>query len=169
MKISMNTFFPENSNNNSRETLSKKPSVEDVVLLLRQFSKLLELAESRKPELAIEILKLANILARYKEKTIDEVLEGLTLAQKKRPATKTLQSKISESQVQSLTLDQIESLLEKEDLDKSDLISIGVSRFGLSKSELLKTKKTSISEVIKTSISNLKAIDIIGKQASGKR
>ena len=169
MKTKRNTFVSEDSTNNSREVFSRKPSVEDVVLLLRQISKLLELAASNKPELSMAILKLANVLTRYKGNSIDEVLEGLSFTQKRRKANKTLQSKISEAEVQTLNLDQIESLLEKNDLGKADLITVGVSRFGLSKSELLKTKRTSIVEIIKTSISNLKAIDIIGEQASGKR
>ena len=65
-------------------------------------------------------------------------------------------------------VEQIEKLLESEELGKSDLITIAMSRFGMSKADLMKTRKTHIIEGIKTAITNLKTIDVIGKQASGK-
>ena len=65
-------------------------------------------------------------------------------------------------------MEQIEKLLETKELGKSDLITIAASRFGMSKADLMKTRKEYIIEGIKTAITNLRTIDIIGKQASGR-
>jgi len=169
MKISTNEDSAGDCVKNSIKILGNKPSIEELISLLRQLSKMLEVANSQNPELSNAVGKLANILSRYKDKSIDDVLDSLTIAKRTRTVKRLPKVKISESEAKSLTLEQIERLLESEEIGKSDLIAIAVLRFGMSKAELTKTKKTSIVDEIKTAISNLRTIEIIGKQASGEK
>jgi len=169
MKISTNEDFAGDCVKSSRKISGNKPSIEELVSLLRQLSKMLEVANSQNTELSNAVGKLANILSRYKDKPIDDVLGSLTIAKRTRTVKRSPKVKISESEAKSLTLEQIERLLESEEIGKSDLITIAVLRFGMSKAELMKTKKTSIVDEIETAISNLRTIEIIGKQASGEK
>ncbi len=147
---------------------SNKPNIEELVTILKEFSRMLALANSQNPELSTAVGRLANVLSRYKDKSIDEVLFSLTIGKRKqrKPVSKTSKA-ISESEAKSLTLEQIEKLLESEGSNKSDLITIAVVRYGMSKADLMKTRKTYIIEEIKTAITNLRTLDTIGKQASG--
>ncbi len=149
---------------------SNKPNIEELVTILKEFSKILALANSQNPDLSTAVGRLANILSRYKDKSTDEVLDSLTIGRRKqvKPVSKVSKA-ISESEAKSFTLEQIENLLESEELNKSDLITIAVVRFGMSKADLMKTRKTYIIDGIKTAISNLRTLDIIGKQASGNK
>lgn len=158
------------SANSSTGISSNKPNIEELVTILKEFSKILALANSQNPELSTAVGRLANILSRYKDKSTDEVLDSLTIGRQKqvRPVSKASKA-ISESEAKSFNLEQIENLLESEDLNKSDLITIAVVRFGMSKADLMKTRKTYIIDGIKTAISNLRTLDIIGKQASGNK
>jgi len=169
MKIPRNEDFAGDSVKSPVEISGKKPSIEELVAVLRQFSKVLELANSQNPELSNVVGKLANILSRYKDKSTDEVLDSLTIGKRKqvKPVSKA-RKVISESEAKSLTLEQIEKLLESEGSSKSDLITIAVVRYGMSKADLMKTRKTYIIEEIKTAITNLRTLDTIGKQAAGK-
>lgn len=169
MTIPRNEDFVGDFNKSPIEISGKKPSIGELVAVLRQLSKILELANSQNPELSNAVGKLANILSRYKDKSTDDVLNGLTIAKRMQSVKPLPKVRISESEVKTLTLEQIEKLLESEELGKADLITIAVIMFGMSKAELMKTKKTFIIEGIKTAISNLRTIDIIGKQASGEK
>jgi hypothetical protein len=168
MNIPRNEDFRGEPINNPKEIPSNEPSVEELSSLLRHLSKMLELANSQNPKLSYAVGKLANILLRYKDKSIDDVLDGLTLAKRLKSVKHIAEAKISESEAKSFTLEQIEKLLETKELGKSDLITIAASRFGMSKADLMKTRKEYIIEGIKTAITNLRTIDIIGKQASGR-
>lgn len=148
---------------------SNKPKIEELVTILKEFSRILALANSQNPELSTAVGRLANVLSRYKDKSIDEVLFSLTIGKRKqlKPVSKASKA-ISESEAKSLTLEQIEKLLESEGSSKSDLITIAVVRYGMSKADLMKTRKAYIIEEIKTAITNLRTLDTIGKQAAGK-
>jgi len=169
MKIPTNEDFAGDCVKSPAEISSKKLSIEELISLLRQLSKMLELANSQNPELSNAVGKLANILSRYKDKSIDDVLDSLTIAKRTQSVKRLSKARISESEAKSLTLEEIERLLQSEEVGKSDLITIAVLRFGMSKAELMKTKKTSIIDEIRTAISNLRTIEIIGKQASGEK
>ena len=168
MNTQRNEDFGGESISSPIEISGKKSSIEELTSLLRHLSKMLELANSQDHELSNAVGKLANILSRYKDKSIDDVLDGLTLAKRLKSVKPIAEARISESEAKSLTLEQIERLLESEELGKSDLITIAVSRFGMSKADLMKTRKAYIIEGIKTAITNLRTLDIIGKQASGR-
>jgi integrase len=169
MKIPRDEDFVSDPIKNPIEISGKKPSVEELVAVLRQFSRILELANAQNTELSNVVRKLANIISRYRDKSIDDVLDGLTIVKRMRSVKPLPKVRISESEVKSLTPEQIERLLESGKLGKADLITIAVIRFGISRAELMKTKKPSIIEGIRTAISNLRTIEIIGKQASGEK
>jgi integrase len=169
MNVLGNEDLAGDSVKSPREIPGKKPCIEELVTILRQFSRILELANSQNPELSNAVGKLANILSRYRDKSMDDVLDALTIAKRIQSVKPLPKVRISESEVKSLTPEQIERLLESEELGKADLITVAVVRFGMSKAELMKTRKTSIIEGIRTAISNLRTIEIIGKQASGEK
>lgn len=168
MNIPRNEDFGGKSINNSIEISGDKSSVEELSSLLRHLSKMLELANSQNPELSKAVGKLASILLRYRDKSIDDVLDGLTLSKRLKSVKQIAKTRISEAEAKSVTLEQIERLLESEELGKADLVTMAVSRFGMSKADLMKTKKAYIIEGMKTAISNFRTMDIIGKQASGR-
>lgn len=168
MNSTRNKDFAGESVRSPIEISSKKSNIEELISLLRHLSKMLELANSQNSELSNAVGKLANVLSRYKDKSIDDVLDGLTLAKRIKSVKSISKARITESEAKSLSSEQIERLLESEEFGKSDLITIAVSRFGMSKADLMKTRKAYIIEGIKTAITNLRTIDIIGKQASGR-
>lgn len=168
MNIPRNEDFGGKSINNPLEISGDKSSVEELSSLLRHLSKMIELANSQNPELSKAVGKLASILFRYRNKSIDEVLDGLTLSKRLKSVKQIAKARIPEAEAKSLTLEQIERLLESDELGKSDLVAIAVPRFGMSKADLMKTKKADIIEGMQTAISNFRTIDIIGKQASGR-
>lgn len=167
MNIPIREDFAEHPIKYQTEIDNKKPTVEELSTILKQFSKMLEVANLQKPELSHAFFKLANILSRYKDKSINDVLDGLTIVKRTHSVKPSAKSKISESDITFLTLEKIEELLDSEDLDKYDLIVIATTRFGMSKADLMRMKKTYIVDRIKTAISHLRTIEIIGKQASG--
>lgn len=156
--------------NDSGDRPSRKLYVQELVVLLRELSKLVSLANPRNPELARAVSKLASALSKHREKPVDDVLGNIVI-QKPRHRTgyilKTSKT-ISESEAKDFTLEHIERLLGSERLSKPDLISIAVGKFGMSKADLMKTRKEYVVEAIGTAITNLRTIEIIGKQASGR-
>jgi hypothetical protein len=132
------------------------------------YSKILSLANARNPELAQAVAKLANTLSKYKDKPVDEILGNIIIQKPRHPTGYILKTSktISESEARDFTLEHIERLLDSEKLSKSDLISIAAGRFGISKADLAKTKKDYVIDTLRTAISNLRTIEIIGKQAS---
>lgn len=169
MTMPRNEEFLWDTDKNSKEFSDKKPSIEEIVTILRQLSKILEIANSQNPELASSIGKLANILSRYRDKCTDDVLNSLTINTRIKSSKPIMKRRIPDLEINALTLEQIERLLESKEIGRVDLINIAATRFGMSKSELMKTKRTFIMERIKIAISNLRTIDIIGKQASGNK
>jgi len=155
--------------NDDREKSSQKIYVQELVVLLRELSKLLSLANPRNPELAQALSKLASTLARYKNEPVDDVLANIVIQKPRRPTTYILKTSktIAASEAKDFTLEHIERLLDLEKLSKPDLISIAVGKFGMSKADMMKTRKEYVVEAIKTAIGNLRTIDIIGRQASG--
>ena len=150
---------------------SQRLSVQELVTVLRELSKLLTLANEANPELSQAVGKLAKMLSRYRGRPINDVLNNLTIGKPKHRAyyiSKTSRT-ISESQAKGFTLEHIERLVESERLSKLDLIAIAVGKFSMSKADLMKTKKIYVIESIKTAITNLRTIEIIGKQAAGNR
>lgn len=155
--------------NDKREMSNQKLHIQELVVLLREFSKILSLANKTNPELAQAVAKLANTLSKYKDKPLGDILSNLII-QKPRHQTgyilKTSKT-ISESEAKDFTLEHVERLLGSGKLSKPDLISVAVGKFGMSKADLMKTRKEYVIEAIRTAISNLRTIDIIGRQASG--
>lgn len=154
--------------NDNREMSSRKLYIQELVVLLREFSKILSLANATNPELAQAVAKLANTLSKYKDKPVDEILGNIIIQKPRHPTGYILKTSktISESEARDFTLEHIERLLDSERLSKSDLISIAAGRFGISKADLTKTKKDYVIDTLRTAISNLRTIEIIGKQAS---
>jgi len=154
--------------NDNREMSSRKLYIQELVVLLREFSKILSLANATNPELAQAVAKLANMLSKYKDKPVDEILGNIIIQKPRHPTGYILKTSktISESEARDFTLEHIERLLDSERLSKSDLISIAAGRFGISKGDLTKTKKDYVIDTLRTAISNLRTIEIIGKQAS---
>ena len=147
--------------NDNREMSSRKLYMKELVVLL-------SLANARNPELAQAVAKLANTLSKYKDKPVDEILGNIIIQKPRHPTGYILKTSktISESEARDFTLEHIERLLDSEKLSKSDLISIAAGRFGISKADLAKTKKDYVIDTLRTAISNLRTIEIIGKQAS---
>jgi hypothetical protein len=166
-------MFEELNNQNRKmdvSSLNTQATVKDLVTVLRELSNILALANSRNPELSISINKLANVISRYKDKPLDDVISSLTLGRRVSSTKTNVKPRkiVTESEAKSLTLEQIEKLLTSEDLSKADLTIIASVRFGISKAEVKKTKREIIIEEIKTAISNQRTIEIIGNEASGK-
>lgn len=151
------------------ERSSRKLHMQELVVLLRELAKLLSLANPRNPELAQAVSKLASTLSKYKDKPVDDVLGNIVIQKPRHPTGYILKTSktISESEARDFTLERIERLLDLEKLSKPDLISIAVGKFGMSKADLMKTRKEYVVEAIRTAIANLRTIDIIGRQASG--
>lgn len=149
---------------------SQKLSIRQLVTVLKELSKVLVLANATNNEMSQAVRSLANVLLRYKDKQVDYVLNNLTLQKPRHTYGYILKTSktISESEAKDFTFEHIERLLESERLSKPDLISIAVGKFGMSKADLMKTRKEYVVEAIRTAISNLRTIEIIGKQASGR-
>jgi len=153
------------------EKSSQRLSIQELVTVLREFSKILVLANATNPELSEAVRRLANMLSKYKDRPIDDVLDNLAIQKRRHPVGPVLKTSktISDSEAKAFTLEHIEQLIESERLSKSDLITIAMGKFGMSKADLMKTKKIHVIETIKTAITNLRTIEIIGKQAAGDR
>lgn len=153
------------------EKSNQRLSVQELVIVLREFSKILALANATNPELSEAVRRLANMLSKYKNRPIDDVLDNLTIQKRRHPLSPVLKTSktITYSEAKAFTLEHIERLIESGRLSKSDLITIAMGKFSMSKADLMKTKTTYVVEAIKTAITNLRTIEIIGKQAAGER
>ena len=132
-----------NDNKQDSDLSNKEVRVKDSVAVLKEFSYILALATSQNSSLSIAISKLANIISRYKDKPLDDVINNLTLGRRSSSIKNELkpQKIISELEARSLTVEQIEKLLASGNLSKSDLATIALVRFGISRAEVKKTKK----------------------------
>lgn len=145
-------------------------TVQELVTALREFAKTLTITHVQKEGFPNALEKLANFLSRHKDKPINDVLDNLTIGKQRRQSKWIIKTSktISESEAKDFTLEHIERLLESERLSKPDLITIAVGKFGIPKADLMKTRKELVVEAIRTAIGNLRTIEIIGKQASGR-
>lgn len=153
---------------NDKELPGRKLNVEELVVLLKEFSKILSLANPTNPELAQAVADLAKVLSKYKGKPVKDILSSITIQkprQSYRHISKTSKT-ISQAEAKDFSLEHVERLLDSERLSKSDLITIATGRFGISKADLTKMKRNYVIDTLRTSVSNLRTIEIIGKQAS---
>ena len=147
----------------------KKLTTSDFVTVLREFSKLFSLPNANNFELSNAFKNLAKILSHHKDKPLDEVLCNITISietRRNRHLSKE-KTKFSTIDASNFSLEHIESLLESGSLSKSDLVNIGIGKFSMSKADLMRTPKDYIVERIRTAISNIKTLEIIGERSAG--
>lgn len=167
-------IFKNNSNANlfncEQKKLTSGLCAADIAVVLRNISKAFEKPKIANSEVSEALNKLSRLLMKYKDRPINDVLNNLDVVPPRKRGRKRvkLENVINPEEAKSFTLEYIINLLENGNLSKSNLVNIGIGRFGMSRADLMKTKRERVVETLFTAIANIKTIDIIGNAASNR-
>ena len=141
--------------------------VKDLVGFLRDFSVALKNRQTGNPAMSIALSELSKALQPHSDRYLQDVLSEFKtlcasdLTKKSRASTRFLDIDWT-----ALSLDDVENLLTGNELPKKDLIDLGHTRFGISRSKLERQSKTMTLESIRTAAENEKTLHIIGEEAA---
>ena len=150
------------------ENSINKLTTGDFITVLREFARLFSLPNANNSELSNAFKNLAKILSYHKDKPLDEVLSNINISTKTRRNRHLSKEKTKFSIIDAsnYSLEHVENLLESGNLSKSDLVNIGIGKFSMSKADLMRTPKDYLVERIRTAISNIRTLEIIGERAA---
>lgn len=130
----------------------------DVSRFLRQLSKFYSNPKFGNVPLANGLKTAADLLEEYAQEE----------ANRQNQSSQTV-AKVGPDEVRKefdqLTLDQVRSILQRGDLNKSELMELGSNRFAISRSRMKKLNINDALEVIRSAIEHEDSLDIISKEA----
>lgn len=139
----------------------------DLVDFLRDFSIALKNKQTGNPSMSIALSELSKALQPHSDRYLQDVLsEFKMLCASDLPKKPRASTRILDIDWTSLSLDDVENLLTGNELPKKNLIDLGHTRFGISKSKLERQSKTMTLESIRTAVENEKTLHIIGEEAA---
>ena len=140
-------------------------SVSRLAQFLNDLGKSLQLPTNG-PLLGEALVRLASTLGQHQDKELDEVLEILARGTAPQKRHRRQRSNPFEGvDLQGLDINQVKELLLNEHLSKRDLIEVGVTRLGISKSQLERQNKQAVLESITSALQKEAAYHIISKEA----
>jgi hypothetical protein len=147
----------------------KKAKVNDLIKILQTTDSLLSLESSEKGVLKTFIRELKDILNPYKSLSGNDFLNLLrnSLLTIDVKQTGILERYVDvQFGIESISLDELKTLLAKNALSKEQLLLVGEKRFGLSKGTLRRSKKEDIQGLIISAIQNIETLDVIERKAT---
>lgn len=152
----------------SRRQSSNKPLlIRDIVKYLSGLAKLNEDPHIGNPELSLGLKELAITLRPYSRRQLEDIADilGLNLPSNDAKSRSTESKNSLPSDLESLNANLVEEIIFNEDFQKSQLIELGVKRFGISKSKLDRLNRDAVVESIRSALNHEKSIGVISQEA----
>lgn len=143
----------------SKKNESKPISATELGQYLRRLANLYSSNRTGKPELSKALSYLADFLIASKAPSIEQAIR------EKSSSFEKSEINITQSYVDNLTLKHVAKLLENPNCTKSDLIELGLSRFGIPKSRLSRISREKAVEILWSAYRHEQSIDIISDEA----
>lgn len=162
----MNSNPPLDSQEAIKSESASTVSVRDLANVLRDLAKLYSQPRTGNPKVNKALKHLGNVLLRYADRELSEVLDRLTLAtvsQAKLVKAKT--SRLGDVDLRSLNLKGVRELINNTSLTKADLTEVAIQRFGIARSSLFRKSKGEVVRALIAALENAEAFDIISEEA----
>lgn len=142
--------------------------VADVAKYLLRSADLHRDAKSGNPEFGDELRRFAKSLGPCARLSIDEFADTVkTRSPGKRRATPPKAQPTIElpANLESLPLKEVDKIVNNRDYTKAQLVELGVNRFGISRSELLRRGRDGVLGSIRVALENERTLKIIAQEA----
>jgi hypothetical protein len=139
--------------------------VEDLVRFLLRLAGLHKDPRTGNPEISKGLQAVANALKSHSNKLLKELpdaLSDMAAADKGKPQQPKLELP---PDLQSLNADAIFAIINNQEYTKLQIIDLGVQRFGISRSKLMRLNKESVSESIRAALDHEISLGIISQEA----
>jgi hypothetical protein len=145
---------------------SASVSLSDLVEVLKQVAELYSSQRFGNPATSAALLRLARALGRFGDLDLDGALSRLDSTRRK-PARKRASpsGRLVGVNLSALPLDEVQKLIDELDIQRPELIRIGVERFALSRAALGRTKTAAIKDAVQVAARNERSLDAISRQA----
>lgn len=149
--------------------VKSKVRINDLIRILKATEDVLKLESAEKDSLKSFIRELRNVLNPYKSLSgntfLDILRNSLLTVGVKQVSILDEQAGI-QFDIETISLDELRTLLSKNTLSKEQLLIIGEKRFGLSRGTLRKSTKKEIQDQIISAIQNIETLDVLKKKAA---
>lgn len=137
--------------------------------LVRYISRLVALSKDSRTgnvELSHALLELANVLRPHSRRSIRELSDifGVDVAGTRKPGPKDAKATLPPD-LPTLSEQQIETILEDHTYTKLQLIEVGIQRFGISRSRLIRLTKDEVCESVRAALKHEKSLGVIAQEA----
>lgn len=155
--------------NSKFETTTRKNTlkVEDIVRYLSELANLYRDPRTGNSELSEGLQLIVNILKPYSNKLIFELIDNLPpdlLLPEAKKTTKRPKVELPPN-LSSLNADEIDLILNNQHYTKDQIVDLGVQRFGIARSKLVRQNKVRVSESIRAALDHENSLDAISQEA----
>ena len=142
-------------------------NIEDLVRYLSHLAKLHKDPRTGNPELSLGLRTIVKTLRCHSNKPLkdleDVLLGGFVVERGQKNAP---QAKIQlPSNLKDLTIDEVNIILEYDGYTKTQLIELGVMRFGISHSKLASLNKSDVIESVRAALEHENSLGVISQEA----
>ena len=165
----MNNGQSKFSNGEERPNRGGELLVSDVIQYITGLARLHYGDKVGKPALSKGLHDLARALRPYKDSPVSELAETIRSNEAERrsapvaPARRAMPEQLPD--FRSVSLDEVERILEDESLPKRVLAELGFQRFGISRSMLEHSSKKEARRNIASAVENQRTLEAISRQA----
>ena len=141
--------------------------VVDIVGYLSGLAKLHEAEKTGNMELSVGLRHLAEALRPYADAPVSELPETLKQSGIKKSSKRSMSRAKATlpDRLESLSHGEIEGVLDNDSYTKDQIAELGVKRFGISKSKLVRLRKKDARDSIRAALENERALDVIAREA----
>lgn len=140
------------------EKHTERLSVSELARFLKRLSAFYRNPNTGNPPLSDALAELAKALGKRRHATIREgATEFLAPRQRPRP--------IEPSELRNLSPDDVEKVVSDDARSKGELIDLGIARFGISRSRLVRMNKADVVDAIRSALRHEESLRIISQEA----
>lgn len=155
------------SSQDSRSNVHERPLViDDLIQYLSQLASLNGDYRTGNQELSKSLRQLAKALLPYSDRTISEFVDHIKGMPGRRQASSRLDKTALPRSLESVSQQEIEEILGNDNYTKSQIIEVGIRRFGIPRSRLERSNKQDVLNLIYAALNHEKSLDVISKEAS---
>lgn len=148
------------------DTSEDRLLIEDLVRYLSHLAKLNREPRTGNAELSDGLRDLATVLRPYSNRPLHEVVNvvGTPLPKKRKAASKKPKATLP-SDIPSLSDQRVEEILNDHSYTKAQLIEVGIQRFGISRSRLMRLPKNEVTESVRAALNHERSLGVISQEA----
>lgn len=155
------------SSQDSRSDVHEIPLlIDDLVRYLSQLASLNGAYRTGNQDLSKSLRQLTKALRPYADQTISEFVDHIKEMSVRRQATSKPEKATLPPNLESVSQQEIEKILGNENYTKSQIIEVGIRRFGIPRSRLERSNKQDVLNSIYAALNHEKSLDVITKEAS---